>query len=564
MTLKHISARCGAEKRINPTKPLEAAADFKGGISMGGEPLLRVEQVGKAYFGNRVLKNISFSLEKGHILGLVGENGAGKSTLMNIIFGMEVIAETGGYEGKFFINGKEAHFHTPNDALEAGIGMVHQEFSLIPGFTVTENIVLNRESLIYNPLVEAFGYRLKTLDRADMQKRAEVAIKKLNFALDGNTLISELPVGHKEFTEIAREIAKTNTQLLVFDEPTAVLTENEAEILLDSMRHLAEQGIAIIFISHRLREVMEVCSDIVVLRDGEVVLKTTPDKTSVREIASSMVGRAMSGSVAAAEPRKTGREILKVRHLWVDMPGETVRDVNLDVKEGEIFGIGGLAGQGKLGISNGIMGLYASGGTVEFDGKNVPLNNPEAPLSMGISSVSEDRRGVGLLLDESIAWNIVFTSLQNQKRYLKPIIGCMVKVRDEKAINECADRYIRELEIKCVSSKQKVRELSGGNQQKICLAKAFETHPRLLFVSEPTRGIDVGAKKVVLDTLKRYNRELGMTIVMISSELEELRSICDRIAIIDKGAVVGIKPATVSSEEFGYLMLGTNEEAANQ
>lgn len=207
---------------------------------MGGEPLLRVEQIGKAYFGNRVLKNISFSLGKGRILGLVGENGAGKSTLMNILFGMNVIAETGGYEGKFYISGKEADFHSPNDALEAGIGMVHQEFSLIPGFSVTENIVLNRESLVYNPLVEAFGERLKTLDRADMKLRAEEAIKKLNFSLDGETLISELPVGHKEFTEIAREIDKSKTQLLVLDEPTAVLTESEAEILLDSMRRLAK------------------------------------------------------------------------------------------------------------------------------------------------------------------------------------------------------------------------------------------------------------------------------------------------------------------------------------
>jgi len=524
-----------------------------------------VEQVGKAYFGNRVLKNISFSLNKGRILGLVGENGAGKSTLMNILFGMNVIAETGGYEGKFYINGREANFHSPNDALEAGIGMVHQEFSLIPGFSVTENIVLNRESLVYNPLVEAFGDRLKTLDRADMKRRAGEAIRKLNFSLDSETLISELPVGHKEFTEIAREIDKSKTQLLVLDEPTAVLTESEAEILLDSMRRLAKNGIAIIFISHRLREVMEVCDDIVVLRDGEVVLTTEPSKTSVREIASSMVGRNIEKAAQGdAEGRKFGREILRIRNLWVDMPGETVRSVDLDIKEGEIFGIGGLAGQGKLGISNGIMGLYASGGSVEFDSKTVQLNNPNSPLSMGISSVSEDRRGVGLLLDESIAWNIIFTSLQNQKRFLKSLCGGLVKVRDDSAILDCARKYIQELEIKCVGPGQRVRELSGGNQQKICLAKAFETHPRLLFVSEPTRGIDVGAKKVVLDTLKKYNRELGMTIVMISSELEELRSICDRIAIIDKGTVVGIKSASASSEEFGYLMLGTSEEAANR
>ena len=530
---------------------------------MEHEVLLRVEQVGKSYFGNRVLKNVSFSLEKGHILGLVGENGAGKSTLMNILFGMNVIAETGGYEGKFFIGGKEAKFRSPNDALEAGIGMVHQEFSLIPGFSVTENIVLNRESLVYNPLVEAFGDRLKTLDRAKMKRRAEEAISKLNFSLDGDTPVSELPVGHKEFVEIAREIDKTGTRLLVLDEPTAVLTESEAEILLDSMRRLAASGIAIIFISHRLREIMEVCDDIVVLRDGEVVLTTTPSQTSLREIAASMVGRRVEQSAAdAGERRDDGRTILSVRDLWVDMPGETVRNVSFDVREGEIFGIGGLAGQGKLGIPNGIMGLFASGGSVTFDGRSVPLNDPSAPLSMGISAVAEDRRGVGLLLDESIGWNIVFTSLQNQKRFLRPTLGGLLKVRDDAAIAACAQDYIRELEIKCVGPAQRVKELSGGNQQKVCLAKAFETHPRLLFVSEPTRGIDVGAKKVVLDTLKRYNRESGMTIVMVSSELEELRSVCDRIAIIDKGVVAGIRPASDPSEKFGYMMLGTGEEAA--
>lgn len=528
---------------------------------MGKEPLLRMEGVGKAYFSNRVLKNVTFTLEKGRILGLVGENGAGKSTLMNILFGMQVIRDTGGYEGSIYINGKEAHFRNPLDALRAGIGMVHQEFSLIPGFSVTENIVLNRESLQYNPLVEAFGDRLRTLDRPKMAQRAAEAIAKLNVSLSGETLVAELPVGHKQFTEIAREIDKQGTQILVLDEPTAVLTETEADILLASMRHLASMGIAIIFITHRLQEIMNVCDDIVILRDGEVVLQTTPAKTSIREITSSMVGRKVEGAEKKVEEDRTpGRPLLEVNHLWVDMPGETVRDVNFTVHEGEILGIGGMAGQGKLGIANGIMGLHAAGGSVVFDGQPIPLNSPAAPLAAGISSVFEDRRGVGLLLEESIAWNIIFTSLQIQGKFLKPYLGGMVKIRDEKTIAETAQRYIRDLEIKCTGEKQPVQELSGGNQQKVCLAKAFETQPKLLFVAEPTRGIDVGAKKVVLDTLKRYNRQFGMTIVMVSSELEELRSVCDRIAIVDKGKIVGIKPASEPSEAFGYLLLGTSEE----
>lgn len=535
---------------------------------MGAEdPLLRVEGVGKAYFSNRVLKNVNFTLGKGRILGLVGENGAGKSTLMNILFGMRVIQETGGYEGKILIDGQEVHFRSPMDALKAGIGMVHQEFSLIPGFTVAENIVLNRETLVYNPLVEAFGDRLTTLDRASMTRRADEAIARLNIELDSATPISELPVGYKQFTEIAREIDKKGTRLLVLDEPTAVLTESEADILLDSMRRLAAQGISIIFISHRLQEVMSVCDDIVILRDGEVVLQTTPAETSVRQIASAMVGRKIERTEKTTEERRTpDKAAMDIEHLWVDMPGETVRNVNLTVFEGEILGIGGMAGQGKLGIANGIMGLHPAGGKVTFHGKNVELNDPVSPLSLGISAVSEDRRGVGLLLEESIAWNIIFTSLQTQGRFLKSFGP--LRIRDEEAIAECARKYIHDLEIKCTSEKQHVQELSGGNQQKVCLAKAFETRPRLLFVAEPTRGIDVGAKKVVLDTLKRYNREHGMTIVVISSELEELRSVCDRIAIIDKGAVAGILPADTPSEAFGYLLMGAGaaeaEKAANE
>ncbi len=528
---------------------------------MAQEPLLEMKGVSKSYFSNKVLKNVDFTLDKGQILGLVGENGAGKSTLMNILFGMTVIHETGGYEGSIFIEGKKIKFDTPFDALKAGIGMVHQEFSLIPGFSVTENVVLNRESTNYNFLVEAFGDRLKTLDRNSMLERSRKAIKKLEVTLDPESLISELPVGYKQFTEIAREIDKENTKLLVLDEPTATLTESEAEILLASMRRLAGLGISIIFISHRLQEIMDVCDKIVVLRDGEVVYNTTPSETDIISIATSMVGRDISTAFARNEinDRKIGEPILSVEHLWVDMPGETVRDVSFEVREREIFGIGGLAGQGKLGVANGIMGMFPAGGKVTFMGKPITLNEPTSALEAGISAVYEDRRGVGLLLEEPTSWNIIFTALQMQGRFLKPILGGLARIRDEAAISQCAKDYIKLLNIKCVNENQRVQDLSGGNQQKVCLAKAFETKPRLLFVAEPTRGIDVGAKKMVLDALKKYNEEYGTTIVMVSSELEELRSICDRIAITDSGRLVGTLPATAPSTQFGILMLGVEQ-----
>ena len=239
----------------------------------------------------------------------------------------------------------------------------------------------------------------------------------------------------------------------------------------------------------------------------------------------------------------------------MDMPGETVRNVNLEVKEGEILGIGGLAGQGKLGIPNGIMGLYEAGGRVEFDGNEIPLNSPRKCLDSSFAFVSEDRRGVGLLLDESLEWNVAFPAMQVQNKFLKDYLGGLVKWRDEKAIREVTEKYIDELKIKCTSSRQNARELSGGNQQKVCLAKAFALEPRVLFVSEPTRGIDVGAKALVLEALKQFNKEKHVTVVMISSELEELRSTCDRIAIVSGGRISGILPAAADVEEFGKLML---------
>ena len=496
-------------------------------------------------------------------MGLVGENGAGKSTLMNILFGMSVIEETGGHEGKIFIDGEETHFKDPFDALEAGIGMVHQEFSLIPGFTATENILLNRESTKYNPLVEVFGDRLKTLDRAEMLTRSTKAINTLGVALSPDTLISEMPVGHKQFTEIAREIDRKKTRLLVLDEPTAVLAESEATVLIHALKKLAAQGIAIIFISHRLQEIIDLCDKLIVLRDGKVIQESSTKNTDVRQIASWMVGRQIAADAAPADEseKKFGDVVLKTEHLWVDMPGETVRDVSIEVREGEIFGLGGLAGQGKVGISNGIMGLYIAGGKVFLKGKEIKLNDPDASLKEGMAFVSEDRRGVGLLLEEGIDWNVTFTALQVQEKFVKHLMGGLVKWRDDKAITECAENYIKALEIRCTGSKQRAIELSGGNQQKVCLAKAFAVDPKILFVSEPTRGIDVGAKKLVLDTLRKVNKEEGTTIIMTSSELEELRSICDRIAIINEGKVSGVLPAKSPAEEFGLLMLGNVAES---
>ena len=515
-----------------------------------------MRNIKKDFFGNQVLTDINLTLQEGEVLGLCGENGAGKSTLMKILFGMNVIRETGGYEGDILLNGQKVSFNSPFDALAAGIGMVHQEFSLIPGFSASENIVLNREPKKRNVVSEIFGERLDTLDYNEITGRAEKAIDKMGFTVDKDMVISEMPVGHKQFTEIARELSKDQLKLLILDEPTAVLTEKEAEALLASIRSMSENGIAVIFITHRLHEILSVCDKVVVMRDGFIVKDVAARETSVNEISKWMVGRNVDTAAGVdVRDHTEAKTIMSIRRLWVDMPGETVRDVSLDVKEGEILGIGGLAGQGKLGIPNGIMGLYEAGGTVELDGKTIPLNNPRKCLDASLAFVSEDRRGVGLLLDETLEWNVAFPAMQVQNKFLKSYLGGLIKWRDEKAIREVTERYIDELAIKCTGSKQKAKELSGGNQQKICLAKAFALEPKFLFVSEPTRGIDVGAKALVLEALRRFNRESAVTVVMISSELEELRQICDRIAIVSGGKIAGILPATDPSEDFGMLMV---------
>ena len=521
------------------------------------KPILEMIDIKKDYYGNQVLKGVSLKVMPGEIHALCGENGAGKSTLMNILFGMPVISQTGSYQGTIKIDGKEMHITTPRDALEAGIGMVHQEFMLIPGFSIEENIKLNREPLKENFFSKVVGSSMKSLDHDLITKDAQNALDRLGMDMKSSEKVAGLPVGYMQFVEIAREIDKKGVRLLVFDEPTAVLTESEAERLIRAMRDLSSQGIAILFITHRLEEVMEASQHVTVIRDGQFVKYMATKDTSVTEIAQLMVGREVEVIERKKHHESSDEVVMSIRNLVVDMPGEFVKGVDLDIRKGEILGIGGLAGQGKIGIANGIMGLYNATGDVVFDGKEVKLNNPKAAIAAQIGFVSEDRRGVGLLLDESIELNMVVPSIQNQGRFLKKF-GPFSLI-DNAAVEENAKNYIEELDIRCVGPDQSVKRLSGGNQQKVCIAKALTGNPKIIFVSEPTRGIDIGAKRLVLDTLVKLNEQYGMTVVITSSELAELRSVCDRIAIVTEGKVAGVLPANVDDTKFGLLMSGITE-----
>ncbi|MBQ9943965.1 MAG: sugar ABC transporter ATP-binding protein [Clostridia bacterium] len=522
---------------------------------MSADYVLEMKNIGKRYGENTVLEGVTLQVRPGEIHALLGENGAGKSTLMNVLFGMPVIHTTGGFDGQVLLNGEEVHISSPSDAMTKGIGMVHQEFMLLPGFTVTENIKLNREMTNRNLVSRLLGKNMETLDMKAMSSAARKALDSVGMSIDEYTRVEGMPVGYMQFIEIAREIDKTGVKVLVFDEPTAVLTESEAEQLIRVMKAIAETGIAIIFITHRLDEVMEAADAITILRDGHLVTSIQKKNTSIIQLAELMIGRKGEAMVSVeSRPLPQDQVALHVDDLYVNMPGEEVRGVSFDVFEGEILGIGGLAGQGKLGIPNGIMSLYDSEGNVEFFGQPLKLGNAADALRAGMAMVSEDRKGVGLLLDQSIEDNIVFTAMQVKKEYLS-FLG-PISLKNSRQIREQANRMINELDIRCFGPTQHTGTLSGGNQQKVCIARALTMDPKFLFVSEPTRGIDIGAKKLVLETLVKLNREQGMTIVMVSSELQELRSICDRIMIVSEGEVVDTLSPDASDADFGLAMSG--------
>jgi simple sugar transport system ATP-binding protein len=340
-----------------------------------------------------------------------------------------------------------------------------------------------------------------------------------------------------------------------------VLTETEAARLLESMRSFADAGIAVLFITHRLDEVKAAADRMTVLRDGDVVGTPDPRSTSVVRIAEMMVGRPALATLARRRPSAGAPVALACEKLHVRMPGEPVEDVSLSVREGEIFGIGGLAGHGKLGIANGVMGLYPGSGRVLLRGEPLPLNDPRGALERGLAFVSEDRRGVGLLPDESVELNIALSALEAQGRFLHPFPLPALRPLDQKAMRGHATDMIRRLDVRTTGPTQQVRRLSGGNQQKVCLARAMTLQPRLLFVNEPTRGIDVGAKERVLEILAALNRDENVTLVVTSSELAELRSLCDRIAIVYHGRVVATLPPDAPDAAFGLAMAGETAAA---
>ena len=516
-----------------------------------------MRNIQKDFFGNQVLTDINLTLREGEVLGLVGENGAGKSTLMKILFGMDVIRETGGYGGDVLIHGEKVSFSTPFDALKAGIGMVHQEFSLIPGFTATENILLNREPKKSNVVSEIFGDRLNTLDYKQMNERSAEAIKKMGVHIDQHMVISDMPVGHKQFTEIARELSKDNLKLLILDEPTAVLTPQEIDELMKIMKNLAKEGKSILFITHKLNEIMEVADRCTILRKGKYIGTVNISETSKEELSRMMVGRNVSFSVNK-KPSKPGDTVLKVEHMTVPSKvhgNNAVKDVSFNVRKGEIVCIAGIDGNGQSEFVQGLTGLEkVSGGKILFNGQDITKASIRDRSKMGMSHIPEDRHKHGLVLDYSIEQNMVL------QRYWQPEFESFGFIKS-KAVREYAERLIEQYDVRSGQGPVTItRSMSGGNQQKAIIAREIDKDPDLLVAVQPTRGLDVGAIEYIHSQLVAQ-RDKGKAVLLVSLELDEVMDVSDRILVMYEGELVGqLDPKTVSVEELGLYMAGAKRD----
>ncbi|GAB3612477.1 ABC transporter ATP-binding protein [Humibacter ginsengisoli] len=485
--------------------------------------------------------HISLTVEPGEIHCILGENGAGKSTLMNVLYGL-LQAD----EGEILLDDVVQHFDGPGDAMKAGIGMVHQHFMLIPVFTVAENVMLGNESTGFA------GF----LNHKEARTRVQEISSRFGFDVDPDALIENLPVGVQQRVEIIKALSR-DAKVLVFDEPTAVLTPQETDELMAIMRQLRDAGTAIVFITHKLREVREVADRITVVRLGKVVGEASPTASNA-ELASLMVGRAVELKVQK-EAAKPGVAALQVRGLTVvDHLGQlVVNDVDFEVRAGEILAIAGVQGNGQTELTEALLGLQEHvEGEIVLDGKTISGEGVRKVLEAGVGFVPEDRNEDGLVGGFSIAENLMLDRSDSA-----PFVkggGLQLGYRARFAAEK-----VREFDVRAQGIDTPVGTLSGGNQQKVVLARELSRDLRLLVAAQPTRGLDVGSIEFVHKRIVEA-RDSGIPVIVVSTELDEVDALADRIAVMYRGGIVGIVPAGTDRETLGIMMAGEHPDAPHE
>jgi ABC-type sugar transport system ATPase subunit len=489
--------------------------------------------ISKVFPGVQALRDVDFHIAPGEVVALVGENGAGKSTLMKILSGAYQKSE-----GQVFLNGSEVEIRDPHHAQRLGISIIYQEFNLTRNQTVAANIFIARE-LKARGVAGATGF----VDRRKMEAEAQAVLDRIGARIKATTRVRDLSVAQQQMVEIARAIA-FDAKVIIMDEPSAPLGENEVERLFQVVHGLREQGIAVIYISHRLEEIGRIADRVVVLRDGRLVGELPVAKADPAEIIRMMVGRTLD-DMFHKQPARIGEPVLEVRGL---RSGNTVKDVSFALNRGEILGFAGLVGAGRTETARLIFGADArDSGDVLVDGKAIALNNPYDAARAGMGLVPEDRSTQGLVLKLPVLENINLATLDKQNRG-----GWM----DRASLLRTAKEYVQALNIRTPHVQQKAMFLSGGNQQKIVLSKWLASKPKILILDEPTRGIDVGAKAEVHALMSELAQQ-GMGIIMISSELPEILGMSDRILVMHEGSVAGIlDPAEATQERIMSLASG--------
>jgi ABC-type uncharacterized transport system ATPase subunit len=498
-------------------------------------PILLLSGITKRFPGILANDHIDLHLNKGEILALLGENGAGKTTLMNILYGLYQPDE-----GEIMVNGKKVMINSPTDAIRQGIGMVHQHFMLIPVFTVTENVMLGEETIKYGDF----------LDRPKTAEKILEISEKFKLEVNPDDYIRDLPVGVQQRVEIIKLLFR-EAEILIFDEPTAVLTPQEADDLFSIMRSLVKHGKSIIFITHKLREVLDVADRIMVIRRGAVVGETTPHEADKNTLAEMMVGRAVN-LVVEKEVKKPGDVVLSVNDLVVtdNLKNIMVDHVSFDVHAGTILGIAGVQGNGQTELVEALTGLRKKiNGKVTLLGEDITNSSPRKITEMGSAHIPEDRQADGLVLPFPVAENLVLCTYYKAPYAKGPIL-------QYKTILEESEQLIKDFDIRTPSPLTPVGSLSGGNQQKVIIARELSRPIQLLVASQPTRGLDVGSIEYIHNRIVQ-KRDEGCAVLLVSPELDEIMELSDQIAVMFRGKIIAIVPAHETTKvKIGSLMAG--------